>query len=92
MQALTLIINLDACQRQIQKDLKLKGHEMHMKIAVTLFAAYFLNVLLGAVTGSAILEDVGEMFVLMASTLFFVLAILKLEAIAKSEIKPTNNI
>ena len=64
---------------------------MYMKIAVTLFAAYFLNVLVGAVTGSAILGDVNEMLVLMASTLSFVLAILKLEAKAKSEIKITNH-
>ncbi len=53
---------------------------MYMKIAVTLFLAYFLNVFIGATTGSAILGDANEMLVLMASTLFFVLAILKLEA------------
>ncbi len=57
---------------------------MYMKMAVTLFAAYFLNVFLDAVTGSPILGDVHEMLVLMISTLFFVLAILKLEADAKS--------
>jgi len=55
-----------------------------MKISVTLFVAYFLNVFLGAVTGNPILGDVHEMYVLMVSTLFFVLAILKLEAEAKS--------
>ena len=63
---------------------------MYMKIAVTLFVAYFLNVSMGAFTGSAILGDVHEMLVLMASTLFFVLAILKLEAKAKSETNETN--
>jgi len=56
---------------------------MYMGIAVVLFAAYFLNVFLGAVVGNPILDDVFEMLVLAASTFFFVIAILKLEAAAK---------
>lgn len=56
---------------------------MYMGIAVVLFAAYFLNVFLGAVVGSPILNDVLEMLVLAASTFFFVIAILKLETAAK---------
>jgi len=54
-----------------------------MGIAVTLFAAYFLNVFMGAVTSDPILGDIMEMLVLATSTLFFVIAILKLEAKAK---------
>ena len=44
------------------------------------FALYFANVALGALTGSAVLGDVGEMLVLFAATILFVLAILKKEA------------
>ena len=58
---------------------------MYMGIAVFMFAAYFLNVLLGAVTSSPILGDIPEMLVLVVSTLFFVVAILKREAEAKAE-------
>ncbi len=56
---------------------------MAMGIAVILFAAYFLNVLLGAVTSSPLIGDIPEMLVLLVSTLFFVVAILKREAEAK---------
>ena len=55
---------------------------MSMGIAVILFAAYFLNVFLGAVS-SPLIGDIPEMLVLVASTLFFVVAILKREAEAK---------
>jgi len=58
---------------------------MYMKIAVALFAAYFLNVLLGAVTNKPVLNDVFEMLVLAVSALFFVVAILKLEAKSKEQ-------
>lgn len=53
---------------------------MYMGIATALFAAYFLNVFLGAVTNGPVLNDILEMLVLAASTLFFVVAILKKEA------------
>lgn len=53
---------------------------MSMGIAVVLFAAYFLNVFLGAVTGNPVIGDIPEMLVLAVSTLFFVIAILKREA------------
>lgn len=56
---------------------------MYMGIAVVLFAAYFLNVFLGAVANSPVIGDVPEMLVLAASALFFVIAILKLETAAK---------
>ena len=55
---------------------------MSMGIAVILFAAYFLNVFLGAVI-SPLIGDIPEMLVLVASTLFFVVAILNREAEAK---------
>jgi len=61
----------------------MKGLNMYMGIAVVLFAAYFLNVFLGAVTGSPILGDISEMLTLVVSALFFVVAILKREAAAK---------
>ena len=63
-----------------------RGQNMYMKIAVTLFATYFLNVFLGAVTSKPVLNDIFEMLVLVVSTLFFVLAILKLEAKSKEKI------
>ena len=44
------------------------------------FTLYFANVSLGAFTGSAMLGDVGEMLVLFAATILFVVAILKKEA------------
>ena len=59
---------------------------MYMGIAEGSFAAYFLNVFLGAVTNSPILGDIPEMLVLVVSTLFFVIAILKREAEAKAEV------
>lgn len=59
---------------------------MFMGIAVVLFVAYFLNVFLGAMTGDPILGDIPEMLVLVASTLFFVVAILKRETEAKGEL------
>lgn len=59
---------------------------MYMGIAVFLFAAYFLNVFVGAVTRSPVLGDIPEMLVLVVSTLFFVVAILKREDEAKGSI------
>jgi len=44
------------------------------------FALYFANVTLGAFADSAVLGDVGEMLVLFAATILFVVAILKEEA------------
>ncbi len=59
---------------------------MYMGIAVVLFAAYFLNVFVGAVTRSPVLGDIPEMLMLAVSTLFFVIAILKRETEAKGEL------
>jgi len=49
-------------------------------ISAIVFALYFANVALGALTGSAVLGDVGEMLVLFTATILFVVAILDKEA------------
>ena len=53
---------------------------MFLAASTTVFAIYFANVALGAFAGSAFLGDVGEMLVLFAASIFFVVAILKKEA------------
>jgi hypothetical protein len=53
---------------------------MFLAAAVIVFALYFLNVALGAFMGGAVLGDTGEMLVLLAATILFVVAILKKEA------------
>lgn len=57
---------------------------MPILVAGALFLVYFANVLLGAVTGSTILGDVSEMLVLFVASIFFVVAILRREAEARS--------
>ncbi len=49
------------------------------------FALYFANVALGAFANAAILGDVGEMMVLFAASILFVVAILKAEADRKNK-------
>lgn len=44
------------------------------------FAVFFVNVALGAFADSAFLGDLGEMLVLSAASVIFVVAILKKEA------------
>lgn len=58
---------------------------MFLAASVVVFAVYFANVALGAFTGSAILSDVGEMLVLFAASILFVVAILKKEADRKNK-------
>ncbi|NRA99294.1 MAG: hypothetical protein HRU32_05635 [Rhodobacteraceae bacterium] len=58
---------------------------MALLISAVLFLAFFGNVLLGAMTGSPILNDVSEMLLLFAASIAFVAAILKREAQAKSK-------
>lgn len=53
---------------------------MVLAASVVVFAIYFANVALGAFAGSAFLGDVGEMLVLFAASILFVVAILKKEA------------
>lgn len=53
---------------------------MFLTASIIVFVIYFTNVALGAFAGRAFLGDVGEMLVLFASTILFVIAILKIEA------------
>ena len=53
---------------------------MFLAASVVVFAIYFANVALGAFANSAFLSDVGEMLVLLAASVLFVVAILKKEA------------
>ncbi|WP_170367756.1 hypothetical protein [Ruegeria arenilitoris] len=53
---------------------------MFLAASVIVFVVYFANVALGAFAGRAFLGDVGEMLVLFAASILFVVAILKKEA------------
>lgn len=53
---------------------------MFLIASILVFIVYFTNVALGAFAGTAFLGDVGEMSVLFAATILFVVAILKREA------------
>ncbi|MEX0317982.1 MULTISPECIES: hypothetical protein [unclassified Ruegeria] len=57
---------------------------MFLVASVAVFAIYFANVALGAFANSAFLGDVGEMLVLFAASILFVVAILKKEADRKN--------
>lgn len=52
---------------------------MFLAASIVVFAAFFANVALGAFASSAFLGDVGEMLVLFAAAILFVIAILKRE-------------
>nr|WP_174825842.1 hypothetical protein [Ruegeria sp. HKCCD7239] len=54
--------------------------KVFLTASIIVFIIYFANVALGAFAGSAFLEDVGEMLVLFAASILFVVAILKKEA------------
>jgi hypothetical protein len=58
---------------------------MFLAASVVVFAIYFTNVALGAFANSAFLSDVGEMLVLLAASVLFVVAILKKEADHKNK-------
>lgn len=53
---------------------------MFLAASFIVFAIYFANVVLGAFASSAFLGDVGEMLVLLAASILFVVAILQKEA------------
>ncbi len=53
--------------------------------AIVLFVIYAVNVALGAATNSAFMSDVGEMLILGAVAILFVIAILKKEADAREK-------
>ncbi|WP_164660937.1 hypothetical protein [Tropicibacter sp. Alg240-R139] len=53
---------------------------MFLAASIAVFVCFFANVALGAFANSAFLGDVGEMLVLFAAAILFVVAILKREA------------
>jgi len=53
---------------------------MFLAVSAIVFAIYFINVAMGAFAGTTFLGDVGEMLVLFAASIFFVVAILQKEA------------
>lgn len=53
---------------------------MFLVASIITFAVFFANVALGAFAGRAIFGDIGEMLVLFAAAILFVVAILKKEA------------
>ncbi|MEP3298136.1 MAG: hypothetical protein ABJO27_16945 [Pseudoruegeria sp.] len=57
---------------------------MFLYASVAVFVIYFINVALGAFSGNAFLGDVGEMLVLFAASILFVVAILQKEADRKN--------
>lgn len=58
---------------------------MFLAGSIIVFCIYFANVALGAFAGAAFLGDVGEMLVLFAASILFVVAILKREAARNNE-------
>ncbi len=58
---------------------------MFLAASIVVFVIYFANVALGAFANAAFLGDVGEMLVLFAASILFVVAILKKEADRNSE-------
>ena len=58
---------------------------MYLAASIVVFIVYFANVALGAFADSAFLGDVGEMRVLFAASILFVVAILKKEADRKNK-------
>lgn len=58
---------------------------MYLAASIAIFLLYFSNVALGAFASSAFLGDVGEMLVLFAASILFVVAIIKREADEKSK-------
>ncbi|WP_299982373.1 hypothetical protein [uncultured Ruegeria sp.] len=58
---------------------------MFLWASAVVFAVFFANVALGAFGGGGLLGDVGEMLVLFAASILFVMAILKQEADHKNK-------
>jgi hypothetical protein len=58
---------------------------MFLYASIIVFVIYFANVAMGAFAGGAFLGDVGEMLVLFAASILFVVAILKKEADRSAE-------
>lgn len=60
---------------------------MSLVLSLILFGIFGLNVAMGAIGSGVFLSDVGEMLLLLSSTVFFVIGILKKEADAQSQQK-----
>ena len=58
---------------------------MYLVASIIVFVLYFTNVALGAFAQAAVLGDVGEMLVLFAASILFVVAILQKEADRKEK-------
>lgn len=57
---------------------------MALWTALALFAIFSVNVAMGSLSGSTFLSDVGEMLLLLAASIAFVVAILGKEAAARN--------
>ncbi len=57
---------------------------MYLVAAAVLFAIFLVNVALGAFSGSPFLGDVGEMLMLFAASIAFVVAVLRREEASKN--------
>lgn len=57
---------------------------MALGIAAILFGGFVLDVVLGALTGTSFLTDFQELLVLLAASVAFTFAILRREAISKT--------
>ena len=58
---------------------------MFLAASLVVFVVYFANVALGAFAGRVVFGDVGEMLVLFAAAILFVVGILKKEADRKNK-------
>lgn len=58
---------------------------MFLAASALIFVVYFANVALGAFADKAFAGDVGEMLILFAASILFVVAILKKEADRKNK-------
>lgn len=58
---------------------------MFLIISLVFFLIYIANVILGATDGSPFVGDVGEMLLLFASSIAFVVAVLQREAAEKNK-------
>ena len=66
--------------RQNRENNKGEGAVLALIIAAALFALFTINVAMGSFADSSFLGDVGEMLVLFAASIAFVVAVLNREA------------
>ena len=59
-----------------------------LTVACVLFLTFVANVVMGSISGAAFLGNVGEMLVLLAASVAFVVAILAKEAAAGKKAAP----